>query len=123
MVSLSTAAVGVRAASIGLVDAQPAMLTRRRHSPSALETEEVFPEPSSTATFGRGGAAQGRVNQTLDGNPRTGGRADSVAALALLLTACGGRAALAATPTTVLTSALVPPCSRAAQAQIHQGDL
>jgi hypothetical protein len=100
MVSLSTATVGVRAASIGLVDAQLAMLTRRRHSPSALKTEELFPEPSSTATFGRGGAVQGRVNQTLTEKYRIGGRAVWVAALALWLTA-RGLAALAAAFTSV----------------------
>jgi hypothetical protein len=63
--------------------------------------EEVFPEPSSMATFGRGGAAQGRVNQTLDGKLRNGGRAGLMAALARWVTACGGLAALAAALTTV----------------------
>lgn len=102
MVSLSNAAVGTRAASMlgsSTLSWQCSRVVASRQA--RWRSEEVFTEPSSTATFGRGGAAQGRVNQTLYGNQRFRRRAGCVAALALWLTACGGLAALAAAPTTV----------------------
>ena len=77
-------------------------------TPSA--SEGGVPRPSSTATFGRSGPAQGRVNQTLMEKRQNGGRAAGGASRSLVDSVW--RARCSRTATTPAPTDAVMPCSK-----------